>query len=49
MTTEEILERIEACTNLFDLNELWGEYEHIPELKEAMLNKCTHILSHLDD
>ena len=49
MNTEEILEQIEACTNLLELNELWNQYENIPELKEAILNKCTYILSHLDD
>ena len=49
MNTEEILAQIEACTNLLELNELWNQYEHIPELKEAILHKCTYILSHLDD
>jgi hypothetical protein len=49
MNTEEILEQIQACTNLLELNELWNQYEHIPELKEAILTKCTYILSHLDD
>ena len=49
MNTEEILAQIEACTNLLELNELWGQYEHIPELKEAILNKCSYILATLDD
>ena len=49
MNTEEILAQIEACTDLSELNKLWNQYEHIPELKEAILNKCSYILSHLDD
>jgi len=49
MNIEEILSQIEACTNLLELNDLWSQYEHIPELKEAILIKCSYILSHLDD
>ena len=49
MNTEEILAQIEACTDLLELNQLWNQYEHIPVLKEAILIKCSYILSHLDD
>lgn len=46
---EDILIKIQACTNLLELNELWDKYHEIPELNKAMQDKCGEILSHLDD
>ena len=45
----EILYQIRACNDLSELNQLWSQYKHIPELKEAILNKCSYILATLDD
>ena len=46
---KEILEQIEACENLLELQALWDLYQDIPELNEAIRDKCGYILSHLDD
>ena len=44
----DIIEQVEACTNLIELNEIWEKYEHIDEIRMAILIKTTEILSNLD-
>jgi hypothetical protein len=44
----DIIEQVEACTNLIELNEIWEKYEHIDEIRKAILSKTTQILSNLD-
>ena len=44
----DIIEKIEAATNLIELNEIWEKYEHIDEIRMAILIKTTEILSNLD-
>ena len=44
-----ILLKIQACTNLLELNKLWDKYHEIPELNKAIRDKCSEILSRLDD
>jgi|9_EtaG_2_1085328.scaffolds.fasta_scaffold05123_12 hypothetical protein len=44
----DIIEQVEACTDLIELNEIWEKYEHINEIRKAILIKTTQILSNLD-
>ena len=44
----DIIEQIEAATNLIELNEIWEKYEHIDEIRTAILTKTSQILSNLD-
>ena len=44
----DIIEQVEAAKNLIQLNEIWEKYEHIDEIRMAILIKTTEILSNLD-
>ena len=44
----DIIEQVEACTNLIELNEIWRKYEHIDEIRKAILTKTTQILLNLN-
>jgi len=44
----DIIEQVEAATSLIELNEIWEKYEHIDEIRIAILTKTSQILSNLD-